>query len=253
MPARPTVPNPHPGADAPLDATTHAVNTAKTVDGTDTGAPISGTSGTSGTSNGIELKPSSSLSSSASHRFHLVDEAATAALAGRFASAFAAALSPSAATRGLQVHLVGDLGAGKTAFVRGVLRALGHTGRVRSPTYTLVEPYALQLTAPSAHTLQIHHFDLYRFADPDEWREAGFDDYLAARALNLIEWPSLAAGVLPIPDLVLTLRVELDAPPVSAPVASDIDDLSDVVSPRTLEAEATSAVGAACLAAVLQG
>lgn len=278
MPARPTVPNPHP------DAAAHAVGTSHTAGGPDTDAAPSDTL------NSIELKPSQSASSPHSHRFDLADEAATAALAARFASAFAAALftptdpvssvtaqpaavsptglsraladaspeqsaatSPRGAASGLQVHLVGDLGAGKTAFVRGVLRALGHAGRVRSPTYTLVEPYALQRTAPSAHTLQIHHFDLYRFADPDEWREAGFDDYLAAHALNLIEWPSLAAGVLPTPDLVLTLRVDIDASDVNAGVTPSIDDLSDLASPRTLEAEATSAAGAACLASVLKG
>ncbi|WP_347554919.1 tRNA (adenosine(37)-N6)-threonylcarbamoyltransferase complex ATPase subunit type 1 TsaE [Robbsia sp. KACC 23696] len=200
-----------------------------------------------------------------SHQFTLSDETATAALAARFAQAFAAALSPVAQSAasvstplaaGLQVHMVGDLGAGKTAFVRGVLRALGHAGRVRSPTYTLVEPYALPRTDPVPHTLQIHHFDLYRFADPDEWREAGFDDYLAARALNLIEWPSLAAGVLPTPDLILTLRVDVAtdadsvAPGVAEPV--DVDDATDSGSPRTLQVQAISPAGVACLAAVLE-
>ena len=151
--------------------------------------------------------------------YDLPDEAATDALAARFAQAFARwhATAPLDAASGLQVHLSGDLGAGKTAFVRAVLRALGHGGRVRSPTYTLVEPYRFaapqhdSANAPTAprwtRPLSVHHFDLYRFSDPAEWREAGFDEYLGAGALSLIEWPERAEAVLGMPDLWLTLTV----------------------------------------------
>lgn len=134
------------------------------------------------------------------YRFALPDAAATDALAARFARAVEDTPRPA----GLRVHLSGDLGAGKTAFVRATLRALGHAGRVRSPTYTLVEPYAL---ARGDATLHVHHFDLYRFADPAEWHDAGFDEYLARAALQLIEWPERAAGVLGEPDILFTLEI----------------------------------------------
>lgn len=121
----------------------------------------------------------------------LADESATAALAARCAPA----LQP-----GLCVWLEGPLGAGKTAFVRGLLRALGWAGTVKSPTYTLVEPYAVS-------SLQIYHFDLYRMQSPDEWFEAGFDD-LPAQAVRLVEWPERCAGRVTPPDWVLGLAVE---------------------------------------------
>ncbi|MGI4984509.1 MAG: tRNA (adenosine(37)-N6)-threonylcarbamoyltransferase complex ATPase subunit type 1 TsaE [Janthinobacterium lividum] len=167
------------------------------------------------------------------YHYDLPDAAATDALAFRFARAVAAthdASSPSATLAprtGLRVHLSGDLGAGKTAFVRATLRALGHAGRVRSPTYTLVEPYAL----PLAHgTLHVHHFDLYRFSDPAEWHEAGFDEYLERDALHLIEWPERADGVLGPPDILLTLEI--------------------VGEGRALHARACTAVGRTCLHAL---
>jgi tRNA threonylcarbamoyladenosine biosynthesis protein TsaE len=97
------------------------------------------------------------------------------------------------------VFLEGELGAGKTTFTRHLARALGVTGRVQSPTYTLVETYDL----PNGMTL--HHFDLYRLAEPREWFSAGFDEYLNERSIALIEWPSMAAGALPAADWVLTL------------------------------------------------
>lgn len=99
---------------------------------------------------------------------------------------------------GLTVYLIGELGAGKTTLSRGILRGLGHAGRVKSPTYTLVEPYTF------AH-YQAYHFDLYRFADPREWLDAGFDDYVTEHSLCLIEWPDKAAPLTPAADLELHL------------------------------------------------
>ncbi|UTH72269.1 tRNA (adenosine(37)-N6)-threonylcarbamoyltransferase complex ATPase subunit type 1 TsaE [Chromobacterium sp. IIBBL 290-4] len=124
----------------------------------------------------------------------LPDENATLALG----AAFAAAARP-----GLTVHLLGDLGAGKTTFTRGLLAALGHKGKVKSPTYTLVESYPLA-------DFQVHHFDLYRFADPEEWNDAGFSEYFGQDSLCLVEWPAKADGLLPMADIVLELAVAGD-------------------------------------------
>ena len=94
--------------------------------------------------------------------------------------------------------LHGDLGAGKTTFTRHLLAALGVQGRVKSPTYTVVEPYNLP-------ALDIWHFDFYRFHDPLEWEDAGFRDIFASPGLKLAEWPEKAAGLLPKSDLDITL------------------------------------------------
>jgi tRNA threonylcarbamoyladenosine biosynthesis protein TsaE len=99
-----------------------------------------------------------------------------------------------------QIHLRGPLGAGKTTFVRGLLRGLGHEGTVRSPTFTLVEPYVL-----SGMTLL--HLDLYRLADPDELDYLGLHDYGDDSVLWLVEWPERGAGWLPKPDLSLQLEL----------------------------------------------
>ena len=120
----------------------------------------------------------------------LDDEAATLACGEQFASI----LTPS-----LNIYLHGDLGAGKTTFARGVLHGLGHVGKVKSPTYTLVEPYVIESNVKSSYN--VYHFDLYRFIDEEEWDAAGFRDYFNPQSICMIEWPEKAAHVLPQPDI----------------------------------------------------
>jgi len=99
------------------------------------------------------------------------------------------------------ITLDGPLGAGKTTLVRHLLRALGVAGRIKSPTYTVMEPYTLADGGEAAH------FDFYRFTDPREWLDAGFRDVFARPGLKIAEWPDQVAGLLPLPDL--RLRIEL--------------------------------------------
>ncbi|MFL9881911.1 tRNA (adenosine(37)-N6)-threonylcarbamoyltransferase complex ATPase subunit type 1 TsaE [Paraburkholderia agricolaris] len=171
--------------------------------------------------------------------FALADEAASNAFGERFARAIESVRelqqNPLQATPGtethqafqcLQVQLVGDLGAGKTTLVRATLRGLGHIGRVRSPTYTLVEPYVLERPVGE---LALYHFDLYRFTDPAEWADAGFREYFDSGAICLVEWPQRAGRLLGVPDLVFAL------------------DLDQEGEGRVLVARAYSESGKACL------
>jgi len=122
---------------------------------------------------------------------HLPDETATLALGADMAQAL---------TPGLVFYLEGNLGAGKTTLTRGVLRGLGYAGKVKSPTYTLVELYAIS-------RLKLYHFDLYRFKDPREWEEAGFREYFNPDSVCLVEWPEKAGVWLPKPDVVVALAI----------------------------------------------
>jgi len=115
----------------------------------------------------------------------------------------AAALAAQPALHNAYLELHGNLGAGKTTLVRHLLRALGVQGRIKSPTYAVVEPHELP-------GLAIWHFDFYRFSDPREWEDAGFRDLFASRGLKLAEWPDKAAGLLPVADLAIHLEAQPD-------------------------------------------
>lgn len=134
-------------------------------------------------------------------------EADTTALAQKLASSLSRLfqMDPSAH---LNIALEGDLGAGKTTFARHLIQALGYEGRVKSPTYTLCEPYPIQLkdSNPSAlASITAHHFDLYRMRDPLEWQEAGFAEHFDEPGFCLVEWPEKAEGTLPAFDIAIHL------------------------------------------------
>ncbi|WP_303783983.1 tRNA (adenosine(37)-N6)-threonylcarbamoyltransferase complex ATPase subunit type 1 TsaE [Azovibrio restrictus] len=122
----------------------------------------------------------------------LPDEAATQRLGGLLARC----IRP-----GLVIYLEGDLGAGKTTLVRALLRALGHTGPVKSPTYALVEVYVIS-------SLYLYHFDFYRFGSPEEFVDAGLGEYFRGDSVCLVEWPEKAAGYVPPADLRLAVGHE---------------------------------------------
>jgi len=146
---------------------------------------------------------------------HLHDEAGTAALG----AALARALSP-----GLAIYLHGDLGAGKTALTRSLLHAAGHVGTVKSPTYTLSEPYAIQL---GGRSISVIHFDLYRMGSPEEFLDAGFREDFNGDNICIVEWPEKADRVLPAADINLFLTVAGNG--------------------RDVELQASTALGNSCL------
>jgi tRNA threonylcarbamoyladenosine biosynthesis protein TsaE len=129
-------------------------------------------------------------------------EAETAQLAQRFASSIRKSLGLNPNSH-LNIALEGDLGAGKTTFARYLIQGLGYTGKVKSPTYTLCEPYPLQVNNTQ---YSAHHFDLYRMRDPLEWQEAGFAEYFDVPGFCLIEWPEKAEGTLPPFDIEIALE-----------------------------------------------
>ncbi|MFZ6863920.1 tRNA (adenosine(37)-N6)-threonylcarbamoyltransferase complex ATPase subunit type 1 TsaE [Undibacterium sp. Ji67W] len=148
----------------------------------------------------------------------LHDEAATQALG----KCLAHHLSP-----GMSIFLHGDLGAGKTSLTRSMIHAAGYTGTVKSPTYTLAEPYAVQIKGQAS---TIMHFDLYRMISAEEFTDAGFREEFNEKNICIVEWPDKADGLLPEPDLHVFLSVKGDG--------------------REVELRALSAKGIACLASL---
>ena len=132
------------------------------------------------------------------------DEAATQACA----TALARQLAVWPGGRDACIALRGDLGAGKTTFVRHLLRACGVQGRIKSPTYAVVEPHQ---GAINGQPWPIWHFDFYRFNDPHEWADAGFRDIFAGPGLKLMEWPDKVAGQLPPPDWLIAIEAQSES------------------------------------------
>jgi tRNA threonylcarbamoyladenosine biosynthesis protein TsaE len=149
--------------------------------------------------------------------------------------AFAEQLALIPAIRDALVTLHGDLGSGKTTFVRHLLRALGVQGRIKSPSYAVVEPHQ----APyQGRMWEAWHFDFYRFNDPREWEDAGFRDVFASAGLKLVEWPEKAGATLPPPDLSLTITPQ-------DPDATHGDDAD--APPRHIRLQAYTPLGRRCL------
>lgn len=172
------------------------------------------------------------------------DEAGCAACAARLARC--------PALRDAFVALEGPLGAGKTTFVRHLLRGLGVSGRIKSPTYAVLEPHEVA-------GLSISHLDFYRFADPREWEDAGLRDVFAQPGLKLAEWPDRAGGMLPTPDLRMHLEPLGEAPgptqaqPPRGAQAPEAQDSGSPQEPRRVRAEALTPRGLALLEALEPG
>jgi tRNA threonylcarbamoyladenosine biosynthesis protein TsaE len=147
----------------------------------------------------------------------LSDEAATRRAGARLARCIAP---------GLKIYLRGPLGSGKTTLVRGLLEGLGWRGKVKSPSYALVEVYVVS-------SIHLYHFDFYRFRDPGEWNDSGFRETFDSAAVCVVEWPENAGDALPAPDLELVLEL--------------------AASGRTLRARALGAAGERCLGALQDG
>ena len=146
------------------------------------------------------------------YELHCSDEAATAALVQSLAQTLSASInsqvSQNPATAHLHISLHGDLGSGKTTAVRYLLKELGYTGKVKSPTYSLCEPHVFQI---NQHLIQLYHFDFYRMQSPSEWIEAGLQEHFTSHepTICIVEWPEKASNTLPLMDLSIEIKANL--------------------------------------------
>jgi tRNA threonylcarbamoyladenosine biosynthesis protein TsaE len=162
-------------------------------------------------------KPNSTLTEETSpngtYTAHCSDEAATAAVVQALAQSLSASMDSqirqSPETAHLHMSLHGDLGSGKTTAVRYLLKELGYTGKVKSPTYSLCEPHILQI---NEHSIRVYHFDFYRMQSPSEWIEAGLQEHFASHeaTICIVEWPEKAGNTLPLMDLGIDIKANPD-------------------------------------------
>ncbi|WP_448212642.1 tRNA (adenosine(37)-N6)-threonylcarbamoyltransferase complex ATPase subunit type 1 TsaE [Colwellia sp. MEBiC06753] len=145
-------------------------------------------------------------------KYFLADEEATVALGSALAKVIQEQVK-----KGIVVYLNGDLGAGKTTLTRGFVRGMGHDGNVKSPTYTLVEPYELP-------PWNIYHFDLYRLADPEELEFMGIRDYFSESSCSFIEWPEKGQGMLAAADMIIDLAYHNSQRQVSLTAKSSLGE-----------------------------
>jgi len=156
--------------------------------------------------------PAEQLNKNSFYEVHCSDEVATATLVQALARALFASMNSqviqSPASAHLHISLHGDLGSGKTTAVRYLLKELGYTGKVKSPTYSLCEPHILQI---NQHPIQLYHFDFYRMQSPTEWTEAGLQEHFANHAptICIVEWPEKAGTTLPLMDLSIEIKANL--------------------------------------------
>jgi tRNA threonylcarbamoyladenosine biosynthesis protein TsaE len=155
------------------------------------------------------VSASPSANPNGSYTVHCSDEAATAALVQALARALSTSIhsqiSQSPETTHLHISLHGDLGSGKTTAVRYLLKELGYTGKVKSPTYSLCEPHSLQINRRAIH---LYHFDFYRMQSPSEWIEAGLQEHFTSHepTICIVEWPEKAGNTLPVMDLGIDIK-----------------------------------------------
>jgi len=153
--------------------------------------------------------PAEQLNKNSFYEVHCSDEAATAALVQALAQALSASMnsqvSQSPASAHLHISLQGDLGSGKTTAVRYLLKELGYTGKVKSPTYSLCEPHILNT---NKNAIQLYHFDFYRMQSPSEWIEAGLQEHFTSleTTICIVEWPEKAGNTLPLMDLSIEIK-----------------------------------------------
>ena len=153
--------------------------------------------------------PTAQVNKDSFYEVHCSDEAATVALVKTLARAISESIvsqrSQNPTRAHLHISLQGDLGSGKTTAVRYLLKQLGYTGKVKSPTYSLCEPHQLQI---NQHPIQLYHFDFYRMQSPSEWIEAGLQEHFASRepTICIVEWPEKAGNTLPLLDLSVGIK-----------------------------------------------
>jgi len=153
--------------------------------------------------------PTEQVNKESFYELHCSDEAATVTLVQSLARAISESivsqLSQNPKTAHLHISLQGDLGSGKTTAVRYLLKELGYTGKVKSPTYSLCEPHILQI---NQHPIQLYHFDFYRMQSPSEWIEAGLQEHFASHepTICIAEWPEKVGNTLPTMDLSIAIK-----------------------------------------------